>query len=77
MLLAGYETSANLLAFAVYSLAKHPAKAAKLQAELDDVKALDPEGAHGTVHLAGMHQHSMTAALHVTGTGSHSPRCGH
>ena len=38
MLLAGYETSANLLAFAVHSLAKHPDKAAELQAELDGVK---------------------------------------
>lgn len=38
MLLAGFETSANLLAFIVYNLAKHPAEAAKLQAELDNVK---------------------------------------
>ena len=35
MLLAGYETTANTLAFAVHQLALHPDKAARLRAEAD------------------------------------------
>ena len=47
MLLAGFENSASLLAYIVYNLAKHPAEAAKLQAELDGVKGEQcPCGTH-------------------------------
>ena len=35
MILAGYETTANLLAYAVHSLAQDPGRAAKLCAEID------------------------------------------
>ena len=35
MLLAGYETTANTIAFAVHQLILHPDKAAKLRAEVD------------------------------------------
>lgn len=35
MILAGYETTANTLAFAIYNLARQPDKAAKLCAEID------------------------------------------
>ena len=35
MILAGYETTANTLAFAIYNLAKSPDKVARLCAEVD------------------------------------------
>ena len=35
VILAGYETTANTLAFAIYNLALNPGKAAKLMAEID------------------------------------------
>lgn len=40
MILAGYETTADLLAYAVYSLVKDPDKAAKLRAEIDGQAAV-------------------------------------
>ena len=67
MLLAGYETSANLLAFAVYNLAKQPAKAAKLQAELDSIK--------GAQHLRQLMWHHCAAASPATGTHCHTRPC--
>ena len=37
-LVAGFETTASSLAFAVYNLAKQPDKARKLEAEVDALK---------------------------------------
>ena len=37
-LLAGYETSANLLSFTVYCLAQDPARERKLREELNSVR---------------------------------------